>query len=314
MSELEPQTEIPTTNSVTASMSIPPEIASALVKIQKKLEPLERSSDNEEYGSKYTPIEVVMPFAMKLLTKYDIAVSQPPVTLSDGASALATILIHKSGACYQTTTKLAVAKVDPQVHGSSITYMKRYALMAVLGITTKGEDDDGNKAAGVFPKVTEEQLAEIKSLCTAMRFTKEMVADKIFNIKTRDHAFLAIKNLNEQVAQRARDDESKARASFIEYGAGPADDAPILPDDDSINSPAARMILEDRMIAVGMTTKAMRNKFIFAMTDKPFLENCVDSDRVLLSECLIPIESGVRELPKTVQELRPPETVNNKAA
>jgi excinuclease UvrABC ATPase subunit len=41
---------------------------------------------------------------------------------------------------------LTPAKNDPQGQGSAITYMRRYALSAILGIATE-EDDDGNAAS-----------------------------------------------------------------------------------------------------------------------------------------------------------------------
>lgn len=39
-------------------------------------------------------------------------------------------------------------KDDPQAVGSAITYMRRYALGAVLGLNIDN-DDDGNAASGV---------------------------------------------------------------------------------------------------------------------------------------------------------------------
>jgi hypothetical protein len=46
---------------------------------------------------------------------------------------------------------LLLAKSDPQGQGSAITYARRYALMAVLGLVAD-EDDDGNKASAAKPK------------------------------------------------------------------------------------------------------------------------------------------------------------------
>jgi hypothetical protein len=53
-----------------------------------------------------------------------------------------TVLFHRSGATY--VSPLIVAKVSgtPQAIGSTITYLRRYSLLAHLGLAT--EDDDGS--------------------------------------------------------------------------------------------------------------------------------------------------------------------------
>ena len=57
-----------------------------------------------------------------------------------------TILSHSSGEYLEDTFAVRLQKNDPQSIGSAITYFRRYALMAVLGIAP--EDDDG---ASVMP-------------------------------------------------------------------------------------------------------------------------------------------------------------------
>ncbi len=54
-------------------------------------------------------------------------------------------------------------KNDPQGQGSAITYMRRYALSAVLGIRTE-EDDDGNAASnkGATIEVKNRQPERVK--------------------------------------------------------------------------------------------------------------------------------------------------------
>jgi hypothetical protein len=94
--------------------TIPPIIAAAIVKIQAKLEPLAKSELNDEYGSGFVPLDKVTDEALKLLKKYHIGVMQPPVTDENDHLALKTILVHKSGVAYETTTRLALPKPDPQ--------------------------------------------------------------------------------------------------------------------------------------------------------------------------------------------------------
>lgn len=44
------------------------------------------------------------------------------------------------------TVNIQPVKNDPQAVGSAITYMRRYALGAILGLNIE-DDDDGNAAA-----------------------------------------------------------------------------------------------------------------------------------------------------------------------
>ena len=55
--------------------------------------------------------------------------------------------MHESGEFIMETYQMKPVKNDPQGIGSSITYQRRYALGAVLGLNID-DDDDGNGASG----------------------------------------------------------------------------------------------------------------------------------------------------------------------
>ncbi|MET4003892.1 hypothetical protein ABIB48_002630 [Arthrobacter sp. UYCu511] len=279
------------TTPAAAAPEIPIEIAKAVISIQKGLKPLVRSSNNDEYGSKYTPLHEVMTQALALLNKHKIGVLQPP-TVIDGQAGLLTILVHESGVSYQSATKLALTKIDPQSHGSAITYLRRYALMAMLGLTSEEDDDDGNKASGVQLKPTEEQLDQIKSLCLAMKYLPKQIASEVWKIKTRDHATLTIANLTKMVSQRVRDIEASDRALEIEGGV-PHDEGIHI--DVSVDEPAVS--IESRLKALGMTEKRVINKFVHTFTDKPFLKNCNADDLATLDKLVARLEAGETTLP-----------------
>ena len=54
--------------------------------------------------------------------------------------------MHTSGQWIAERFYMKPIKADPQAYGSVITYQRRYALSAILGLNTD-EDDDGNKAS-----------------------------------------------------------------------------------------------------------------------------------------------------------------------
>jgi hypothetical protein len=59
---------------------------------------------------------------------------------------LITKLIHESGE-ELVSEMILPHNSDPQKYGSLITYYKRYQLQAILGVSTKDEDDDGNSVS-----------------------------------------------------------------------------------------------------------------------------------------------------------------------
>jgi hypothetical protein len=278
---------------------VPPIIAKALIKIQAELEPMAKSSDNEAFSSKYVPLDEVMQKAHSLLSSYKIAVIQSPVTDAQGHAALETILVHESGKSFSRTTKLAMNKVDPQAHGSAITYTRRYALMAIVGLTAKDEDDDANDATGVAVPVSKEQKEELDNMMIHLKYSPKERAAEIFKIKTSDHAKLAITNYRKLVSMKVRDDESKANASKIEVSGVEAGNDTATPLD-----PLSPDALMARIRKLGLRDAAAENKFINRVVGKPFMKNIKEQDDfVALERGITLIETGVHALPS---EFYPP--------
>jgi hypothetical protein len=71
-------------------------------------------------------------------------------------AVVVTTLAHETGQWVRGRLALPLAKTDPQGIGSAITYGRRYALAAMVGVAP--EDDDGNAAGrrtvGPAPKET----------------------------------------------------------------------------------------------------------------------------------------------------------------
>ncbi len=68
------------------------------------------------------------------------------VQLPKSKNELTTMLMHSSGEWMSETYEMTPVKTDPQSMGSVITYQRRYALGAILGLNID-DDDDGNKAS-----------------------------------------------------------------------------------------------------------------------------------------------------------------------
>ena len=121
----------------------------SLVKVQAELPTLPKATDG--YGYKYTDLDTVITTIKPILAKYNIGFMQMLSTLENGKSAITTRLFNASGEWVEDTTPLpevSMAKTNAaQNLGAAITYMKRYSLCSMLGISSD-EDVDGNVEAG----------------------------------------------------------------------------------------------------------------------------------------------------------------------
>jgi hypothetical protein len=121
------------------------ELTKALVKVQGSLQGAKKDSDNPYFKSKYADLESVWDVCRKPLSENGLAVIQTTEPSESGVTVITT-LAHVSGEFLRGKLHLVPVKPDPQGIGSAITYGRRYALAAIVGIYQT--DDDGNAASG----------------------------------------------------------------------------------------------------------------------------------------------------------------------
>ena len=121
-------------------------IAVALVKFQEEVKNPPKSADNPFFKSKYTTLDVIVDTIKPLLAKQGLSYIQS--CGGDGEKvSVTTFIMHTSGEWIETDPLVLKAdKATAQGAGSAITYARRYALAATLGIASD-EDDDGNIAS-----------------------------------------------------------------------------------------------------------------------------------------------------------------------
>ena len=128
-------------------------LATALSIVQGKLTYAKKDSANPFFKSKYADLESVWDACRDLLSANGLAVMQFPGTnyVEDLGEhkiltmSMRTILAHSSGEWISHEMSMPITKVDAQGAGSALTYMRRYALAAVVGVVQA--DDDGNAAS-----------------------------------------------------------------------------------------------------------------------------------------------------------------------
>lgn len=116
-------------------------LAASLVNFRGQVKSIKKDGVNPFFRSKYASLDQIWETIRKPLTDNGLTVIQLP----SGDNELTTVILHTSGEFISATSKINTVEPTPQSQGSAITYMRRYALAAALGLTAD-EDDDGNVA------------------------------------------------------------------------------------------------------------------------------------------------------------------------
>lgn len=127
------------------------ELAVALSEAQGKMKPAKMNATNPFLKNKYADLGAVMDACRDVLSECGLSFVQmaftPPSEEFGAAVGVETMLLHSSGQWLSERFVLPVGdekgKSVMQVAGSAITYARRYALAAMLGIVAD-EDADGN--------------------------------------------------------------------------------------------------------------------------------------------------------------------------
>jgi hypothetical protein len=142
-------------------------IYQALINARKDFKPLKESAYNPFFKSKYADLKEVINSVKDALSANGLGFYQSADAISDtkeittttidkngttktetkivGYSKITTTLFSGSGETITMTYPLIISDMaDPQKVGSAVTYAKRYALTAALGIAS--EDDDAESA------------------------------------------------------------------------------------------------------------------------------------------------------------------------
>lgn len=125
------------------------ELAKELISVQAEIAPAKKDATNPFCKSRYATLNSVMEACRGALLNHGIWLTQIPVPAPEmygpGYLALLTKLTHSKTGQWQSSLIVApLPKNDPQGMGSALTYCRRYALTAMLGMVT--DDDDGEVA------------------------------------------------------------------------------------------------------------------------------------------------------------------------
>lgn len=132
-------------------------INKALVEFHKQVKQPMKDANNPFFKSKYVPLENVVEAIDEVAPGLGLSFTQWASNDANGRVGVSTMLLHESGEYIEyDTVYMKADKETAQGAGALISYLKRYSLSAVFGITSD-QDDDGNYASGVNNKPKQQQ-------------------------------------------------------------------------------------------------------------------------------------------------------------
>lgn len=134
--------------------------------------------DSQGYGYKYTSLKTLIAHVRPIMAKHGLGFFQTTTSKENGEVGVTTRLIHTSGEWIEDTMTAPLTKLakmnEYQVAGSVITYFRRYALSALLGIASD-EDMDvqgevvkiDTKQIGIINNLVNQSGTELNMFCSA---------------------------------------------------------------------------------------------------------------------------------------------------
>lgn len=173
----------------------------ALAKAQGEFKPLAKNREvmitmksGGKYKFRYADIEAINNATRTALAANGLAILQPVQTEPDGATRIDTILVHAAGGLLSSSVSIKplASFGDPKDFGATVTYVRRYAISALLNVAAdddldeNGEPSDSATGAQQQPATTEPPSLPVwpkDAFDTQMVRWKKAVWD---GIKTRD--------------------------------------------------------------------------------------------------------------------------------
>lgn len=136
------------------------ELSAALSKAQAGIANAAKEGMNPHFKKSYATLKSVWDVCKKPLTDNGLSVVQSP-EVDGSAVKVTTTLLHKSGQWFESSITMPVPakSLNCQGIGSAITYARRYALAAMVGVAPE-DDDDGEGAVNRDEKNTRQQPSQ----------------------------------------------------------------------------------------------------------------------------------------------------------
>lgn len=160
------------------------EFNASMARAQSEIQAVVVNKENKHTSSKYADLSAIHEGAKPIWTKYGFSVVTRTSPSQINGFIKATCEVRHEGGhkeVFENDWPLDAAgskgntnKTPIQAIGSTISYIRRYTELMVFDISTKGEDDDGNRQTQQRQRViTREQVNEIMGLIQKAKTTPE---------------------------------------------------------------------------------------------------------------------------------------------
>ena len=143
-------------------------IDAALVEFNKEVESIERSEINPFYKNFYCTLDQIISYVRPILAKHDLFIQQFPIYGGENMLSIKTIVKHSSGQFIESDSMPIRYGKTAQDFGGTQTYIRRYQLGAILGLSFE-KDDDGNENKLATENTVQQQKSESPATPTRRR-------------------------------------------------------------------------------------------------------------------------------------------------
>lgn len=141
---------------------------------------VKKDSKNPFHKSTYASLGVHLELSESVLDKHGLLMMQTINRINDQDILISTLYHVESSQWLKSYLPLPNPKNDSQGLGSSITYMRRYSINAMLGLNA--EDDDGEKST----KRNNDNIPSDKSNDKLTEKPQEKLQEKVMSIKSSE--------------------------------------------------------------------------------------------------------------------------------
>ena len=181
-------------------------LAEALAKAQAEMEPATKDANNPFFKSQYASLASCWQACRGPLTKHGLAIIQTTEP-DNGNVTVISILTHSSGQWVKGKLSVKPPKTDSQALGSCLSYLRRYSLSALVGLSTQDDDAEStmSRQNTVKEKTTTKKATpkktNMKKFIEAVTPIAEKMGPEVFDAFMTENNVKSLDELTNREAQ-----------------------------------------------------------------------------------------------------------------
>jgi len=125
----------------------------------------------------FVTLDAIHEAVLPIISTHNLAWVTLPIFNEAGEPMLEYRLLHTSGESISGTMRLFIGQNTAQGQGSALTYAKRYAICAVLGVTADDDDDGTAASKQAAPAYKKKEIAEVSPEEPSRQITDEPISE-----------------------------------------------------------------------------------------------------------------------------------------